>query len=402
MRAAIPSLLTLAVCAACAAGSGPAASGAIDPGHLGGELDAGSATAPAPALALAPAPAGDAPPVGPAATAGSAPSPITLAFAGDVMFGRFVPDGFAPIEAERHDPFAKVAHLLGAADLAIVNLETPVMARPPARSAWGTRMRFVATPARLATLATAGVDVVSLANNHHYDMRAGGVAETPGHCAATGLTAIGAARDAPAVRVETLTVRGRRLAAIAITAVRNGPQRASQPLLPHAEPRDLAATVAPLVTAARADHDLVMVIVHWGVEYADAPSRWQRDAAHAAVDAGADLVIGHHPHVLQGIERYRGALIAYSLGNFLFDNTRPIERQTGVLTVDVDARGCTAARFDPALLHKLPEHHVAAAPGRRGRAVRERVRQLSAARPLATTWRDDGEALHLERACRAP
>ncbi len=329
------------------------------------------------------------------------PDTITLAFAGDVMFGRFVEGGFAAIEAEKFPPFEGVKPLLQRADLAMVNLETPVMTAPPSTSSWGTRMRFVATPSRLATLTDAGIDVVSLANNHHYDMRTKGVAETPGLCQAAGLTVIGAARDEPRFRIETIEVRGRRVGAIAATTVRNGTQREQEPLLPFATPRELRELVTPLVTKARADHDLVLVAMHWGVEYADQPSRWQVDAARGFIDAGADLVIGSHPHVLQGIERYRSGLIAYSLGNFLFDNTLPLPRQTGVLTVTVDGAGCTSARFDPALLHKLPEHHVKAAPGKRGKLVRDRVRTLSGNKQLRTAWTDDGDALLLPRACPA-
>lgn len=317
------------------------------------------------------------------------------------MFGRFIEGGFSPIEAEKHPPFEGVEALLQAADMTMVNLETPVMAAPPPTSAWGTRMRFVATPSRLATLAAAGVDVVSLANNHWYDLRAAGVSETPGHCQAAGLTAIGAARAEPRFRVETIEVRGRKIAAIAATTQRNGDQREGEPLLPFATPRELHELVTPLVAAARADHDLVMVVMHWGVEYADAPSKWQIDAAHGFVDAGADLVIGSHPHVLQAVERYKGGVIAYSLGNFLFDNTVLVPRQTGVLTVTIDAAGCSHARFDPALVNKFPEHHVAAAPGRKGRIIRDRLRTLSSAKPFKTTWTDDGDALHLAPACPA-
>jgi hypothetical protein len=73
-----------------------------------------------------------------------------------------------------------------------------------------------------------------------------------------------------------------------------------------------------VVRAAKAaKHDLVVVLLHWGKEYADDPGGWRRVLARRLIDAGAHLVIGHHPHVLQGIERHRGGLIAYSLGNFL-------------------------------------------------------------------------------------
>ncbi len=325
--------------------------------------------------------------------------PLTLAFAGDVMFGRFVPDGFRAIEAERRDPFATIAPRLAAADLAIVNLETPVMEAPPPESRWGTRMRFVATPPRLATLAGAGVDVVSLANNHHYDMRTAGVAETPGLVAAAGLTAIGEAAHESPIRVETVRVRGKRLAMIAATTVRNGEQREGEPLLPHVDARAMRATLEPLVRAARDEHDLVIAVLHWGTEYADAPARWQIDCARGLIDAGADLIIGHHPHVLQAIEQYRGGLIAYSLGNFLFDNTTEIPRLSGVLTVSIDDQRCLSARFDPAMIRRHPVHHVEATPGRRGRLSRDRVRTLSAARPHRTRWRDDGDALQLDRVC---
>lgn len=328
---------------------------------------------------------------------------LSLAFVGDVMFGRFVPGGFDAIAAETHDPFASVAPVLAAADLAFANLETPVMARPPAVSPWGTRMRFVATPARLATVAAGGIDVVSLANNHYYDMRAAGVAETPGHVADAGLIAVGAAVLETPLRVETIERDGWRVAVVAASTVRNGTQRRNQPLLPYVTEPELAAAVTPLVAAARADHDLVVVLMHWGVEYADRPSKRLIAAARAVVDAGADAVIGAHPHVLQPIERYRGAVIAYSLGNFVFDNTRPVERQTGILTLSF-ARGPDGAclrdgRFTPALIVGRPVHHPEVALGRRGALVRDRIRRLSAARPFATAWRDDGDALGVDGTC---
>ncbi|MEZ4403525.1 MAG: CapA family protein [Kofleriaceae bacterium] len=334
---------------------------------------------------------------------------LALAFVGDVMFGRYVADGFAPIAAEAVDPFASVAPVIQAADLAFANLETPVMAAPPPTSPYGVRMRFVATPARLATVAAAGFDVVSLANNHSYDMRAAGVAETPGHVAAAGLQAIGAAMAADPIRVATIARAGWRVGVVAATTVRNGSQRQGQPLLPFVEERDLAATVAPLVAAARADHDLVVVVMHWGVEYADQPSRRLVAAARAMIDAGADAVVGGHPHVLQPIERYRHGVIAYSLGNFLFDNTRAIERQTGILTLRYTraaTRGCLDhAAFAPALIDRRPLHHPSLATDRRGTIVRTRLRTLSAARPFATTWTEAPGApgtLRVDGPCAAP
>ncbi|MBK9036071.1 MAG: CapA family protein [Myxococcales bacterium] len=328
---------------------------------------------------------------------------LTLAFVGDVMFGRYVPGGFAPIAAEQDDPFATVAPVVTAADLAFANLETPVMAAPPATSPWGTRMRFVATPPRVATLAAAGFDVVSVANNHHYDLRARGVAETPRHLAALGLRAVGAAQRRAPIRIETIERAGWRIAVIAATTVRNGEQRPGQPRLPHVDERRLARTLAPLVRRARGDHDVVIVLMHWGREYAEVPSAGLIKAARALVDAGASAVIGGHPHVLQPFERYRGAVIAYSLGDFLFDHTRADRRLGGVLTLGftrADAVCLASALLTPIVHAPTPAPHPDLAVGVDGDLVRARVTRLSAAAPFATAWTDDGTgALSAPGAC---
>ncbi len=340
---------------------------------------------------------------------GPAPS-LELTFVGDIIFGRFIEGGFAPIDTTP-DPFASVRPLL-ASDLTIANLETPVVAAPPAESPWDSRMRFVATPAQIATLPAAGIRVVSLANNHWYDMRAAGVRETPGHLAAAGVTAVGAARlvddPAPPVRAETVTVRGWRIGLVAVAAVRNTHQRTGEPVLPYAHGTALATAVEAAIGAARPGHDLVLVLVHWGTEYADQPHAWQTRAARRWIDVGAAAVIGHHPHVLQAIERYQGGLIAYSLGNFLFDNTTEPVRHTGVLRLRfVRAAGGSGAPcladpvFHPAMLSKQPDHHPEPATGARLRLVERRLRRLSALRPARTTWRLDGDRLVTAGGCRA-
>ena len=256
---------------------------------------------------------------------------LSVAFTGDIMFGRFIEHGFRAIPAERKSPFTEVAALL-ASDLTLANLETPVMTAPPTTSRWGSTMRFVTTPARIATLAPSGIDAVTIANNHYFDMRDAGVTETPVLLAAAGLHVLGAARapDEPLFRIETIETAGWSVGLIAAATVNNtdNPDAAR---LPYAESHLIGAALVPLITAARSNHDLVIVAVHWGIEYSDAPERWQIRAAHQWIDAGADAVIGHHPHVLQAIERYRQGEIAYSLGNFLFDNDWRTKRDSGVL-----------------------------------------------------------------------
>jgi poly-gamma-glutamate synthesis protein (capsule biosynthesis protein) len=301
---------------------------------------------------------------------------ITIVAVGDVMFGRYrAGGGRDAIPADRRDLFGAVAPAIRAADFAIANLETPILRRPPHRCPAGTprpRRRFVATPAQVATLARAGFDAVVLANNHADDMGDAGTTETGAVLGELGLRDVGRARaagdDRPAIRVETVDVRGWRVGVIAATTVRNRSQRPGAPVLPFAAPDRVAADVIAAIAAARPDHDAIVVSLHWGIEGAHRPSPWQVDAARAIVDAGADAVIGHHPHVVQPIERYRGAVIAYSLGNFLFDNTGARARRGGVLelTLRRGSRGAVA-RFVPTTL--TPRYRIILEPP--AQAVRE-------------------------------
>ncbi|MEZ4367370.1 MAG: CapA family protein [Kofleriaceae bacterium] len=403
MKRALAGLMPLV---ACAGPRGPVTDerGAADAHAIAA---APSATTPPARAPSAPAPARTDEAADEAADATAAPTPpapvvaprVELTFAGDVMFGRFVDGGFAAILAERHDPFVDVAPLLDS-DLAMVNLETPVMRAPPTKSPHGTRMRFVTTPARLATLPRAGVDVVTIANNHWYDMRGDGVAETPVLVAEAGMRVVGTVRapSAPRFTVDTFDVRGWRVGVIAATAVNNTADRPGQPEPPVAEPPVLTRAIGQLVRSARATHDLLVITVHWGVEYQEAPERWRVDAARAWIDAGADAVIGHHPHVLQGIERHGRGVIAYSLGNFLFDNTIAIKRDTGVLRLgfsSTTAGPCLdALRFHPAVI--VRDDVFRPVPARAAGAttrVTGRLATLSNTAPLATPLVRDGDDL---------
>jgi hypothetical protein len=343
------------------------------------------------------------------------PAPTTsveLTFAGDIMFGRFDPDkGFFAIRAEKYDPFVEVAPLL-ASDLALVNLETPVMRKPPKKSAHGTRMRFVASAARAATLPRHGMTLVTLANNHFWDMKRAGAEETPVVLAELGVRAIGAARaEDPLFRVEVVDVKEWKVGFIAASTICNTDCDRARPRLPYAEDADLADQLVPVVAAARADPalDLVIVSLHWGDEYLAAPESWQVDAAHRLIDAGANAVIAHHPHVLQGIERYKDGLVAYSLGNLLFDTTKGATKWSGVLRLGFEkpagGAACLAsARFHPILVKRpddeMPVFRPTVATGKSFDAVATRLQTGSRADVLtATDWTVDGDVLATPGAC---
>lgn len=319
-----------------------------------------------------------------------------LTFVGDVILGRYRDDGYDPIPDGEHEPFAEVTELLRS-DLVVGNLETPLVRTLPAASPVGARYSFGADAALARHLVPAGFDALSLANNHAYDMLAVGVEETPAILGELGITPLGRvseASDEP-VRVETIEREGWRVGFVAVTTESNVRPLPGMPPLPLVDRAELATRVVPLVEDARVEHDLVVVLVHWGLEYADEPDWQQQQAARDMIEAGADLVIGHHPHVLQGIERHGHGLIAYSLGNFLFENVKEIPRQTGVLRVRYDGRGCMeAAVLHPVFVKSVPIKHPVPATGFMAQQVRERVRGLS--RRWGTGFRDEGEDLVVE------
>jgi len=313
--------ISLAFLAACAtAGRTPPAPRAEVPGVPGGLPLPGRGGPLAPARA-------DEPPV---RTLGRA----TLAAVGDVLMheavkrsaeihGRGAADGgYAWL-------FAPIADLLAEADVTFANLETPIA--PDA--AGGTREYvFNAPPEAVAALRRAGVDVVSVANNHAFDQGRAGFEETLRRLEAGGLRAVGAGPAGRAAGPTTLDVGGLSIAFLGWAHFFNQDGNACPPARPGAAPCSQAALLdragaVEAVRAAAAQADAVVVSLHWGVEYAPQPRADDVVLAHALADAGALVVLGHHPHVLQPIELYRRAdgrtaVIAYSLGNFVSNQSR--------------------------------------------------------------------------------
>ncbi|PRP90736.1 Capsule biosynthesis protein CapA [Enhygromyxa salina] len=339
---------------------------------------------------------------------------LELTFVGDVIFGRYREgNAFDPIVepdkvTEKHPlagPFAEVEAQLRS-DVLVGNLETPVLDTLPQKSPIGSKIRFGGGRDDVRMLADAGFAVMSLANNHYFDLRVDGQLQTPKVLSEEGIFPIGASRtEAPRFRVESLEAKGWRLGFISATNRINTPvsteePREDKPQVPYLALRDMPAELLPLVQQARADHDLIIVVLHWGDEYAETPSGAQQRVAHELIDGGVDMVVGHHPHVLQGIERYGAGLIAYSLGNFLFEHTGAIPRQTGVLRAkwaSGETRACVAdVVFHPAYMKRTPYPHPTAATGSMGKQVRKRV--SAQAKGLGTSFVsiDDSEDLRLE------
>jgi len=287
------------------------------------------------------------PPVAHAAT-----DRVQLAFAGDVLLGSRV--GKLMDERGPDWPWAQVAPVLKAADLAVCNLECAVgtSGQPQAGKQW----TFRAKPAALGGLVRAGIDVVGLANNHVLDYGTSCLLETLDNLDRSGATHLGAGRnqqEASSPRI--IEINGLKIGLLASSLL--------VPTLPGGKGTWAATDNKPGIFSGH-DHqrllqsvhalssraDWTVLFLHWGEERAEYPQKWQQNLASQLLEAGADLVIGHHSHVWQGIDRREKTLVAYSLGNFVF-TTRPEypqQQQTGILLVTLSKRNIEEVRVVPA------------------------------------------------------
>lgn len=275
---------------------------------------------------------------------GSERYPITIAFAGDVHGEKQIRRALEAGE----QPLAGMAPVLSAADLAIVNLETAVGDGGQAADKQHT---FLAPRALLTALRDAGVDVVSLANNHSLDYGWPTLRSGLAWVAEAGLAAIGVGEDAvKAYGPHVVEMRGRRVAVIGLTRVIPRRQWAAGDDRPGLASGYDSRTAAAAVRAGAAAADHVVVVVHWGTELANCPDDNQVALARTLHEAGADVVVGHHPHVLQGVDHGLQGLTAYSLGNLLWYSTGPVTGLSGVLSVTLGPEGVGGWQFHPAVV----------------------------------------------------
>jgi poly-gamma-glutamate synthesis protein (capsule biosynthesis protein) len=252
---------------------------------------------------------------------------VLLAAVGDVMIARTVPQRIAAHGAAW--AWEGIAPELRRADLRFCNLECTV-------SRGGLKVpkvySFRADPELAAAVLTAGrFDIASLANNHTWDYGRSALGDTMAEMEALHIAAPGAGTGrAGAIAPRIVACNGLRIAFVAYT------WWVPEGYLPADDAPALATldetTLAEELKAAKAGADLLIVSIHWGTEYAAAPTPGQQRVARLAIDAGADLILGHHPHVAQPIEIYKDRPILYSLGNCLFDKSGNHE-STGLLAL---------------------------------------------------------------------
>jgi hypothetical protein len=266
----------------------------------------------------------------------SAEEPLTtLLFVGDIMLSRGIAWKVGLEDGDYTYPFEKVADLVRSADFAFGNLEGPVSARG---SDQGSVYSFRAAPAALSGLSAAGFDALSLANNHIWDWGSAALEDTVDTLRTAGITPVGAGHDASGANEPALfEVNGVRVGILAFTTLLPQGLEAGDGT-PGVSATQRAAILSS-VRAARQNVDILVVSMHWGEEYWESETEQQRELGHALVDAGADFVIGHHPHVPEPIERYRTGWIAYSLGNFVFDRGVSDATRKGTILVVTERGG---------------------------------------------------------------
>lgn len=238
--------------------------------------------------------------------------PISIFATGDIMLGRFVETLMSRNGSDY--PFREMMPHLSQFDIRLGNLEGPIVTNHRQTPDFSTSFSFQPGTAQL--LKDQGFSMMTLANNHSLDRGNDGFAQTQNYLGAAGIDYFGHQTSTSSDYVLTKTVKGQDLVFIGL---HDATIRLNQ---------DEAVS---LISRYASDPEaIVIVVIHWGTEYQLVNNQRQQLLGHAFIDAGADMIIGHHPHVVQNIEIYNERPIFYSLGNFIFDQYFSTDTQEGL------------------------------------------------------------------------
>ena len=295
---------------------------------------------------------------GSTALAQSIPATFTVGVAGDVLLDRGVR---ARLRAVGPAALLKETHAcIVQCDAVIANLECPAtLLRAPLEK----KFVFRAEPRWLFALREAGITHLTLANNHSNDQGRAGLVATVDALRAAAMTPLGAGATQDAACAPVLLAgNGVRLAVFASVPLPLENWMFADSLAGPCQAT--AAQLAARIRAWKREHpeDAVLVLLHWGREFHETPEPDQVADAHALVDAGADAIAGHHPHVVQRVECYRGKPILYSIGNFLFDQRAPLASRCVFARFSVGAGGRISTVLHPFAIRRcapVPMHRTA-------------------------------------------
>lgn len=298
-------------------------------------------------------------------------SEIIIQAAGDVMLGgrweqQMSQDGY-------FYPFQRIAPELQKGDITLVNLEAPLTDRGTEFT--DKKYRFRVKPSAVVALKKAGITTVTLANNHSMDYGAVGLLDTLQQLDRAGIGHVGGGENLAAARKPAIyDIRGVKVAVLgySLTLPQEfwaGEKRAgTAPLLEKMVKND--------IVAARKQVSIVIVTVHWGEEGTTRLRDYQPRLARMMIDAGADVIIGHHPHVLQGIERYKRGIVFYSLGNVAFASKSRVVDRTLLVRLRFDGVKQTAELLPVTIQHKEVGFQATPLSTRRADDLIERVTKL--------------------------
>lgn len=324
------------------------------------------------------------------------PARLRVVAGGDIIFGRYLQSGLR--FAGGPDPFQHLRPWFQAADVAFLNLETPITDVEPKviRRYFGLDLKFRAPSDRVQALVDASIDVVSTANNHAEDIGEAGVADTLRHLGAAGIVAVGTSVDGDPLAPVMLERGGVRIGLIAATAKRNrGRPRPGERLsVAYLTLEQILAELPSRVREMRESgrYDTVWVSLHWGAEGERAMGRRYQAIAHAVIEAGADLVLGHHAHILQAVEAYGDGFIVYGMGNLIFDMHDLAGRETALFDMEMERGGDARWRVERLVVRPFlmagPSSPPAPVTGAAARHILDPVRRLS--------WKTHGTAVEYE------
>ncbi len=274
------------------------------------------------------------------------PSTISIRLTGDLMMASFIGDYIESYGVNY--PWSEVAPVLREADLSIVNLETSVSTRGWTKKPEGYSFRSL--PYTMEGLVNCGIDGAWVANNHVLDFGVDAFTDTLENLKASNIEWVGAGQNRrEAEQLKILERNGIKVGLLALTEIIPYPEWVAEDDRPGIAPltADNHEHLLQLIRAADRQCDVLLVSLHWGTEYVQQPHAWQVDLAHRMIEAGADGLVGHHPHVLQGIEFYQGKPILYSLGNFVFLKMYEICGKTSIFELQYSKDGFQSGRVFP-------------------------------------------------------
>ena len=266
-------------------------------------------------------------------------SDIVMLFAGDVYFSEHVLSAYDSAGGIHGVLDEGIRAEIDGAHIFMVNQEFPFTVRGAAAS--DKQFTFRVPESRVSILQEMGVDVVTLANNHILDFGVDGLLDSCRALEEAGISYVGGGEDLEeASALKTMVIGQKTIGFLGVSRVYMSADWAAGSSHPGVFSTYDVTLPLKAIAEARNQCDYLVVYVHWGVEREETPKDYQRTMGRAYIDAGADLVVGSHPHVLQPLEEYKGKTIAYSLGNFVFGSSIP---KTALLKVVWGEEGVEAS-----------------------------------------------------------